>query len=773
MEPPSKRPRFSFAQDLAPDLDLPPTAEVNEVEEVEESAEEANPLNLEEARARNDQRLKSIFESIFAKYEKDFTEVGDEIDLQSGRIIVNNGHLQRMEGEDDTGEKDAGWLAQLSTPVHHEEGEEEGSASGAGSPRDGYDDEETQWSESTELPVDGDVDGDGDRDGAVWEGNRSAAAGAYSGENENDDDDDDDDTSSVDSLLDSALSVNRADRMRHPARVTTAIPSTKKAIPAVETAGDLYRVRDAVACSNTTTTTTTKHKLVDPKWRVPDIDSKFTQSAAFSSRMPPKPPSANNKKNPSNPSDKTTFAHSVSPPGARSLWAVPLPGRPRKTNTDAPRPKKRERQEEKHVTEVELDLEGEKQKQKEAKERDRTKDIIPAGTIVPDATPTSASKLKPYSSPMIASNWSSFSRILDGSDSDDPLQEYQPSPTPTASLIRGRRMGSEGTTPSRRPQSLPQSFSHSQSQSPSQSRCNGCRRLFPGNEEHVLHLRSVLASGLSDGQHDGGMVRRILEKIDGAHARDLDSESTESTPSLETYESPSPPPLPEDTTDTTDTNKPATNHRARARAATPDEVKLIITMRHVQRKPWKEILDHFPGKRSSNLIQWNQLHWTERRARPPPSSGPWSVDERGTLSVIKDEQGLSWAAIRKKLPRRTTVEIEFELLRLWVGDRVWNGEAQAAAPGVYHRRHQQTDGSGDLDPSAGSATLAEPSVRRTIGDKTEIPNSRETSIGLSDQEDGHTPPPRSKSNADSFGILYEDQQPFDSIEYDDEPGVDS
>lgn len=330
-------------------------------------------------------------------------------------------------------------------------------------------------------------------------------------------------------------------------------------------------------------------------------------------------------------------------------------------------------------------------------------------------------------------------------------------------------MGSEGTSPSRRPQSLPQS----QSQSPSQSRCNGCRRLFPGNEEHVLHLRSVLASGLSDGQHDRGMVRRILEKIDGAHARDSDSESIDSTPSLETYESPSPPPPPEDTTDTTDTNKPATNHRARARAATPDEVKLIITMRHVQRKPWKEILGHFPGKRSSNLIQWNQLHWTERRARPPPSSGPWSVDERGTLSVIKDEQGLSWAAIRKKLPRRTTVEIEFELLRLWVGDRIWNGEAQAAAPGVYHRRHQQTDGSGDLDPSAGSTTLAESSVRRTIGDKTEIPNSRETSIGLSDQEDGHAPPPRSKSNADSFGILYEDQQPFDSIEYDYEPGVDS
>ena len=41
----------------------------------------------------NDNNLKSRFEEIFQKYEKDFTGIGDEIDLLTGQIIVDNGHL--------------------------------------------------------------------------------------------------------------------------------------------------------------------------------------------------------------------------------------------------------------------------------------------------------------------------------------------------------------------------------------------------------------------------------------------------------------------------------------------------------------------------------------------------------------------------------------------------------------------------------------------------------------------------------------------------------
>ncbi|MCJ1242811.1 hypothetical protein MMC30_000006 [Trapelia coarctata] len=56
---------------------------------------------LHEQRARNDLRLKSRFEHIFEKFSKDFTGVGDEIEMSTGKVIVNNGHLLTMQNERD------------------------------------------------------------------------------------------------------------------------------------------------------------------------------------------------------------------------------------------------------------------------------------------------------------------------------------------------------------------------------------------------------------------------------------------------------------------------------------------------------------------------------------------------------------------------------------------------------------------------------------------------------------------------------------------------
>jgi hypothetical protein len=46
-------------------------------------------------------KLKSKFESIFEKYGKDFEGQGDEIDLVTGQIVVNNGHLLTIRNEGD------------------------------------------------------------------------------------------------------------------------------------------------------------------------------------------------------------------------------------------------------------------------------------------------------------------------------------------------------------------------------------------------------------------------------------------------------------------------------------------------------------------------------------------------------------------------------------------------------------------------------------------------------------------------------------------------
>ncbi|KAF6230003.1 hypothetical protein HO133_004341 [Letharia lupina] len=61
-------------------------------------------IDLHARRAQNDFRLKSIFESIFDKYGKDFDGIGDEIDMETGEIVVDNGHILGMTNERDAGD---------------------------------------------------------------------------------------------------------------------------------------------------------------------------------------------------------------------------------------------------------------------------------------------------------------------------------------------------------------------------------------------------------------------------------------------------------------------------------------------------------------------------------------------------------------------------------------------------------------------------------------------------------------------------------------------
>lgn len=55
------------------------------------------------AREESKLRLKSKLEDVISKYSKDFTHVGDEIDMETGEIVVDNGHLKKMRHEADAG----------------------------------------------------------------------------------------------------------------------------------------------------------------------------------------------------------------------------------------------------------------------------------------------------------------------------------------------------------------------------------------------------------------------------------------------------------------------------------------------------------------------------------------------------------------------------------------------------------------------------------------------------------------------------------------------
>jgi hypothetical protein len=65
--------------------------------------QDVNDAELARKRHRNNLRLKSTFDSIYDRYSRDFSEVGDEIDLRTGQVIVNNGHIESMRSELDVG----------------------------------------------------------------------------------------------------------------------------------------------------------------------------------------------------------------------------------------------------------------------------------------------------------------------------------------------------------------------------------------------------------------------------------------------------------------------------------------------------------------------------------------------------------------------------------------------------------------------------------------------------------------------------------------------
>ncbi|KAK9777499.1 hypothetical protein SCAR479_05892 [Seiridium cardinale] len=104
MEPPAKRPRVGHApwdddDDEANDDELTLSA-------TQFDARQDPMYQLDRKRAKSAFKLKSRFEDIFEKYGRDFEGVGDEIDLHTGEIVVDNGHVQSLEDQDQNKSED-------------------------------------------------------------------------------------------------------------------------------------------------------------------------------------------------------------------------------------------------------------------------------------------------------------------------------------------------------------------------------------------------------------------------------------------------------------------------------------------------------------------------------------------------------------------------------------------------------------------------------------------------------------------------------------------
>ncbi|PWY89289.1 hypothetical protein BO70DRAFT_285601 [Aspergillus heteromorphus CBS 117.55] len=528
MERPAKRPRLSTTV---------------------EPEGEADDIDIHEARAQNDLRLKSIFEGIFEKYGKDFTEVGDEIDLQSGKIVINNGHIQAMDGEDDTGEG-SGWLFEtdLAAPPDQEE---------AGD--DGY---------SHLHHADAETGGDGVPPPAAAMPSQTGLVAAQSSQTPTDEAANDD-RSSVDSLLDTAVCVQNdagASRARQAMAYAPSKAGSEKANPAAEASAQSKRVKFSEA--------------VEAIWRVPEISGGFSTPRVNRSR----------------PAPSRNIVRSQSPPGTGSLWALPWSSR---RGSSAQKTRARNPQ----------------------------------------------AQRKHHSSPVVC-DWS-FAETPAGDESDDPLQEdYEPSPTPKGG--KGEGPGGSGVRQGKAKGVL------SVSSRAEEEQCDHCQQYF-APADYIVHLKQLLLSK-PEGRPDQADPR-----AGGTQTNPVTTSAAKPNPSVATGEAPT-----EDAT-TVDDDPSPTKKRSRTYMS-PDEARLIATLKIGQSKKWSEILAQLPQKTVTQLQNWHRIHWIDRRANPSPLTRPWTGPEREKLDQLAEQRGLAWPTIRAELRGRPHPEIEFELLRRWAGE---------------------------------------------------------------------------------------------------------
>lgn len=134
--------------------------------EVEAKRDPGYKLSIERAYA--DQRFQATMTHIFDKYGRDFEGIGDEIDLVTGEIVVNNGHVRNMRDEGDVGDG----LGEYPGEEEEEDDEDEGILL-----EDLFDDEEEF----------------GDEDATEQEGDATVSGKQIQNNNDTDEDEEDED----------------------------------------------------------------------------------------------------------------------------------------------------------------------------------------------------------------------------------------------------------------------------------------------------------------------------------------------------------------------------------------------------------------------------------------------------------------------------------------------------------------------------------------------------------------------------------------------------
>ena len=604
MERPTKRPRLSLPEQGTRLLD---------------------DLDVQEARARNDLRLKTLFEGIFEKYGRDFSDIGDEIDLQTGEIVVNNGHVVGMRRENDLGETADASLA-IKAPIPptrldcHEVPEGTVGASERVNQTPLLASITNVMLQNTMLdsPVKTKRARSGSEDS--WHTHRERSSGdsllgAASGITDNCEGNSEG-PCGLSSRHKNAFMPDINTKFTTPKQnkpvlnSQAAVTSIRSAPPSADRLSSrqgsrfmLNQSKPTAVVAQVIPTDPYKEDMpIDPLWRVPDVDAKFTTPKQNKPIL--------------NSQAAVASIRSASPPGAESLWALPA-ALHRKANTDV---RKKTNRTVHH-----------RRKRKQPPIRD----------------------------------WN-FAMLQDDSDSDDPLQEdvHRP-PTPKSGCYI---LKPHLTLPSSSPTT---GFSS--------RTCNSCGKTF-SSSHFLIHLDSVLdCQDQSDGVDDLKAVESQQQSIDSPI--DMSQPLEQESPKVNnTAESNGPLPLPLPTPSLSPIRKmdsidPSSTYSKKRSGTplTPDDVRLVIEMRKKKKIAWKELIEFLPGRSVSQLFHWNSHYWNRYRTTPPRPSNAWTEEEQRKLKDLAYEIGLSWDAIRIQLPGRSKDVIEYEMTRIWAGDEVWNG----------------------------------------------------------------------------------------------------
>ncbi|KAJ5971303.1 Centromere protein Scm3 N-terminal [Penicillium vulpinum] len=546
MERPVKRPRLSY------------TPEDNE--------EPLADFDLPAARAQNDSRLKSLFEGIFAKYSHDFTDIGDEIDLQTGDIVVDNGHILGMRGEHGAGDQTQSWLSQAELDRSEES--------------DVDDDNNTQVEDEEFFSM-------------------ASSPGGHSPDALHDESPSKQLQTDIDSSLDFVFTFKASGTVgSSPTAKEEHVPHLTKPIPV--------------------------SKPQDPLWAVPDLPPSFST------------PTAETRK--SNVGFSTP-ARFQSPPGSGSVWALRRSRRPRTETKPKPTPSKRR----------------------------------------------PAAKRKYHSSP-VTRDWS-FAALPDGNESDDPLQDYEPSPTPSkVKIIRGKRLiptkEKDGpSTPSKKPAPVIKADDQGDDQEgggeTSDHDDDGPdAHLEEGNCGTSNEIDKVPEASLAEevcepNQQEYGVPEEQLPGGCGASDQEKEAPEAESENELlldSIVQCDSTPKATTTASIQASSPLPMENTPSKRLPVTPDEAKLIVYMMYKQEKKASDVMQLLPGRDYHTVWHWFYNHWTRHLASPPLLSAAWSQPELAALSQLSTQSDLTWGQIQNRFKGRSRHEIEFELLRACVGE---------------------------------------------------------------------------------------------------------